>query len=59
MRPENHADKRVRYTRLPIAIKQILVALTRQLVVAQHEFFECSQLPQLGWDGTCEEQTSE
>jgi len=40
--------------RLPIAIKRVIVALTRQLVLARGEPFECSQLPELGWDATCE-----
>jgi len=37
-----------------MAIKRVLVTLTRQLVAAQGKPFECSQLPELGWDATCE-----
>jgi len=56
MRPEKQADKRVCewLTRLPIAIKRVLVTLTRQLVIVQPDRCECSQLTELGWDGTCE-----
>ena len=57
MRPVKQEDKRVIagewLTRLPIAIKRVLVALN-QLIVAQPQRCECSQLTQLGWDGTCE-----
>ena len=34
----------------PIAIKRVLVTLTRQLVVRHGEVCECSQLAKLGWD---------
>jgi len=62
MRPVQQEDKRVIagewLTRLPIAIKRVLVALTRQLIVAQPQLCECSQLAELGWDATCEAKQS-
>jgi len=51
MRPEKQADKRVRVS-VPIAIKRVLIARTRQLVVFQVEQCESSQLPEVGWDAT-------
>ena len=35
-------------------IKRGLVRLTREVVVVQVEPCECSQLPKLRWDATCE-----
>jgi len=56
MRPSKQADKRVSVSawsiRLPIAIKRVLVTPTSQLVVAQVEVCERSQLAELGWDAT-------
>jgi len=56
MRPVKQTIRRMSewQTRLPIAIKRVLVMLTRQPVVVQAEVCEFSQLTQLGWDATCE-----
>jgi len=42
---------------IPIATKRVLVTLTCQLVVAQRDAINCSQLAELGWDETCESRT--
>ena len=55
MRPVKHAGQEMSGKRgWSVAMKRPAVTLTRQLVVVQVELHECSQLPKLGWDATCE-----